>query len=68
MAITIAFSTTPPKSFQACRLRLCTEGQTLEVFSWDQGSYRLVHSLGEEDHWDFMDHTLVLAELFAPLS
>lgn len=44
------------------------EASTLEVFTLDGSTYRLEHSLGEEDSWEFMGFRLVLDNLFAPLA
>ena len=44
------------------------EASTLEVLGLAGPTYRVEHSLGEDDSWEFMGQTLSLAQLFAPLS
>lgn len=46
-------------------LILDPDALSLEVFALDVGVYRLEHSLGEDDSWEFMGCQLALSQLFA---
>ena len=43
------------------------EDPSFEVFALDNGTYRLEHSLGHGDSWEFQGKTLDLTALFLPL-